>query len=211
MGGTTVVAVPTGSPECKQLRVEAVRARNVVADEVVAPGRVGRAPHRVSRVLPSGQGLVLEVMAKLGDPVDQGQPLLTLDSPDADAAIAACFQAEATERQTKFALQKADLDFRRAKELFTFQGISEKDLLQAQNDQASATSNYEIAQAVRDQTRRKTELLGLRPGELHQPTGGPTPISGMGLGVNLTRGEFRGAVASHSDTTTAPSTTIADP
>jgi len=210
MGGTNVVAVPPDSPQFKQLRVEVVRARNVVADEVVAPGRVGLNPNRVSRVLPPVQGRVLEVMVKLGDSVKQDQPLLSLDSPDADAAIATYFQAEATERQTKFALQRADLDLRRAKESFSFQGIAEKDLLQAQNDQATATSNYEIAQAAREQGRRKLELLGLRPGEFHQPTVVRAPISGKVLEVNVTPGEFRGAVASHSDTTTAPLMTIAD-
>jgi cobalt-zinc-cadmium efflux system membrane fusion protein len=210
MGGANVVAVPPDSPQFKQLRVEAVRARNMTADEVVAPGRISVNPNRVSRVLPPVQGRVLEVMVKLGHFVDQGQPLLSLDSPDADAAIAIDFQGEATERQTKFALQKADLDLRRAKELFAFQGIAEKDLLQAQNDQATATSNYEIARAVREQARRKLELLGLRPGEFHQPTIVRAPISGKVLEVNVTRGEFRGAVASHSDTTTAPLMTIAD-
>ncbi len=210
MGGTNVVAVPPDSPQFKQLRVEAVRARTVVADEVVAPGRVGLNPNRVSRVLPPVQGRVLEVMVKLGDLVDQGQPLLSLDSADADAAVATDFQSEATERQTKFALQKADLELRRAKELYSFQGIAEKDLLQAQNDQATATSNYEIAQAAREQARRKLELLGLRPGAFHQPTVVRAPISGKVLEVNVTRGEFRGAVASHSDTTTAPLMTIAD-
>jgi len=210
MGGTNVVAVPPDSPQFKQLRVEVVRTRNVVADEVVAPGRVGLNPNRVSRVLPPVQGRVLEVMVKLGDSVKQDQPLLSLDSPDADAAIATYFQAEATERQTKFALQRADLDLRRAKESFSFQGIAEKDLLQAQNDQATATSNYEIAQAAREQGRRKLELLGLRPGEFHQPTVVRAPISGKVLEVNVTPGEFRGAVASHSDTTTAPLMTIAD-
>jgi cobalt-zinc-cadmium efflux system membrane fusion protein len=210
MGGTNVVAVPPDSPQFKQLRVEAVRARNMTADEVVAPGRISVNPNRVSRVLPPVQGRVLEVMVKLGHFVDQGQPLLSLDSPDADAAIATDFQGEATERQTKFALQKADLDLRRAKELFAFQGIAEKDLLQAENDQATATSNYEIARAVREQARRKLELLGLRPGAFHQPTIVRAPISGKVLEVNVTRGEFRGAVASHSDTTTAPLMTIAD-
>lgn len=210
MGGTNVVAIPPDSPQFKQLRVEAVRARNVIADEVVAPGRISVNPNRVSRVLPPVQGRVLEVMVKLGHFVDQGQPLLSLDSPDADAAIATDFQGEATERQTKFALQKADLDLRRAKELFAFQGIAEKDLLQAQNDQATATSNYEIAQAAREQARRKLELLGLRPGAFHQPTIVRAPISGKVLEINVTRGEFRGAVASHSDTTTAPLMTIAD-
>ena len=210
MGGTNVVAVPPDSPQFKQLRVEAVRARNMTADEVVAPGRISVNPNRVSRVLPPVQGRVLEVMVKLGNFVDQGQPLLSLDSPDADAAIATDFQSEATERQTKFALQKADLDLRRAKELFAFQGIAEKDLLQAENDQATATSNYEIARAVREQARRKLELLGLRAGAFHQPTVVRAPISGKVLEINVTRGEFRGAVASHSDTTTAPLMTIAD-
>jgi membrane fusion protein, heavy metal efflux system len=210
MGGPNVVAVPPDSPQFKQLQVEAVRARNVVADEVVASGRVGVNPNRVSRVLPPVQGRVLEVMAKLGDFVDQGQPLLSLDSPDADAAVATYFQAEATERQTKFALQKAELDLGRAKESYAFQGIAEKDLLQAQNDQATATSNYEIAQAVREQARRKLELLGLKPGEFHQPTVVRAPISGKVIEVNVTRGEYRGAVATHSDTTTAPLMTVAD-
>jgi len=210
MGGTNVVAVPPDSPQLKDLRVEAVRIQDVVADEVVAPGRVGVNPNRVSRVLPPVQGRVLEVMAKLGDFVEQGQPLLSLDSPDADAAISTYLQAEATERQTKFALTKAEADYERTKDLYEHRAVAEKDVLGAQNDLAQAKANVETSRAVSEQARRKLKLLGLTADKFGQATIVRAPISGKVLEVNVTRGEYRGAVASHSDTTTAPLMTIAD-
>jgi membrane fusion protein, heavy metal efflux system len=209
-GGTNVVAVPPDSPQFKQLRVEPVRLRNVVADEVVAPGRVGANPNRVSRVLPPVQGRVLEVMVKLGDFVEQGQPLLSLDSPDADAAVSGYLQAEAAERQAKFALAKAETDYLRAKDLYEHRAVAEKDVLSTQNDLAQAKGNVETTRAASEQARRKLELLGLKPNEFNQPTLVRAPISGKILDVNVTRGEYRGAVASHSDTTTVPLMTIAD-
>jgi cobalt-zinc-cadmium efflux system membrane fusion protein len=209
-GGPSVVAVPPDSPQFKQLRVEPVRLRNVVADEVVAPGRVGANPNRVSKVLPPVQGRVLEVMAKLGDFVEQGQPLLSLDSPDADAAVSTYLQAEAAERQAAFALTKAEADYQRTKDLFEHRAVAEKDVLGAQNDLAQAKANVETTRAVSEQARRKLKLLGLKPKDFNQPTLVRAPISGKILEVNVTTGEYRGAVASHSDTTTAPMMTIAD-
>lgn len=210
MGGTNVVAVPPDSPQFKQLRVEAVRRRDMVTDEVVAPGRIAVNPNRVSRVLPPVQGRVLEVMAKLGDFVEQGQPLLSLDSPDADAAVSTYLQAEAAERQARSALSKAETDYQRTKDLYEHKAAAEKDFLGAQNDLAQAKGNVETTRAASEQARRKLELLGLKPGEFRQPTLVRAPISGKVLEVNVTIGEYRGAVASHSDTTTAPLMTIAD-
>ena len=210
MGGTNLVAVPTDSPRFKQLRVEAVQVRNMVTHEVVAPGRISVNPNRVSRLLPPVQGRVLKVMAKLGDFVEQGQPLLSVDSPDADAAVSSYLQAEAAERQARFALTKADRDYQRAKDLYEHQAVSEKDFLGAENDLAQARGNAETTRAASEQARRKLELLGLKPGEFHQAALVRSPISGNVLEVNVTVGEYRGAVASHSDTTTAPLMTIAD-
>ena len=210
MGGTNVVAVAPDSPQFKQLKVETVRLRNMVTDEVVAPGRIAANPNRVSRVLPPVQGRVLEVMARLGDFVEQGQPLLSLDSPDADAAVSAYLQADAAERQARFALTKADTDYQRAKDLYEHQAVAEKDFLGAQNDLAQAKGNVEATHAANEQARRKLELLGLKPGQFHQPTLVRAPISGKVMEMNVTVGEYRGAVATHSDTTTAPLMTIAD-
>jgi membrane fusion protein, heavy metal efflux system len=210
MGGKNVVAVPPDSLQLKELRVEAVRVQDVVADEVVAPGRVGVNPNRVSRVLPPVQGRVLEVFAKLGDFVEQGQRLLSLDSPDADAAISTYLQVEATGRQTKFALTKAEADYQRTKDLYEHRAVAEKDVLGSQNDLAQAKANVETSRAVSEQARRKLKLLGLTADEFGQATIVRAPITGKILELNVTRGEYRGAVASHSDTTTAPLMTIAD-
>jgi len=210
MGGPNVVAVAPDSPQFQQLRIETVQRRNVVTDEVVAPGRIGVNPNRVSRVLPPVQGRVLQVMAKLGDFVEEGQPLVSLDSPDADAAVSAHLQAEATQRQAKVTVAKTEAELKRARSLLQFQGISEKDALAAENDAATAQGALETAEAAREQASRKLELLGLKPGGFHQPTLVRAPISGKVMEVNVTVGEYRGAVASHSDTTTAPLMTIAD-
>ncbi len=207
--GTTIV-VPPESPRFQQLRVEGVSERAVVVDEVIAPGRVGVNPNRISRVVPPVQGRVLSVMAKLGDFVEQGQTLVTLESPDAEAAVAAYLQAQAAERQARSALTKAEADYARAKDLYVYKAVAEKDVLSAQNDLAQAKGLLDTALAARQQASRKLEILGLKPNDFGQPTFVRAPISGKVLEINVTPGEYRAAVSFHSDAATAPLMTIAD-
>jgi membrane fusion protein, heavy metal efflux system len=204
-----LIVVPPESPQSKQLRVGPVELAEIPTDEVIAPARVSTNPNRISRVLPPVGGRVLKVLVKFGDHVEQGQALLTMDSPDGDAAVSAHLQAESGERQTKAALQKADVDLRRATDLYEHKAIAEKDLLQAQNDDAAARSNYEIAQAVREQAWRKVELLELKPREFHQPIVVRAPITGQILEVNVAPAEYRAAISFHTDTT-APLMSIVD-
>jgi cobalt-zinc-cadmium efflux system membrane fusion protein len=204
-----VVRIPLDSPQIKQLRVESAQLADLPSDELVAPGRVAMNPNRVSRVLPPVGGRVLTVLVKFGDHVEQGQPLLTMDSPDSDAAVSAYLQAQSTERQTRATFQKAETDFQRTTDLYEHKAVAEKDLLQAQNDLASAKSGYDIAQAVREQTWRKLQLLELKPSEFRQPVMVRAPLTGQVLEVNVAPGEYRGAISFHTDTT-APLMTIAD-
>jgi cobalt-zinc-cadmium efflux system membrane fusion protein len=204
-----VVKIPADSPQIKQIRVEPVRLADLPSDELVAPGRVAMNPNRVSRVLPPVGGRVLTVLVKFGDHVEQGQPLLTMDSPDSDAAVSAYLQAQSTERQTRGTFQKAETDFQRTTDLYEHKAVAEKDLLQAQNDLATAKSGYEIAQAVREQTWRKLQLLELKPTEFRQAILVRAPLTGQVLEVNVAPGEYRAAISFHTDTT-APLMTIAD-
>ena len=204
-----VVKIPADSPQIKQIRVEPVRLADLPSDELVAPGRVAMNPNRVSRVLPPVGGRVLTVLVKFGDHVEQGQPLLTMDSPDGDAAVSAYLQAQSTERQTRGTFQKAETDFQRTTDLYEHKAVAEKDLLQAQNDLATAKSGYEIAQAVREQTWRKLQLLELKPTEFRQAILVRAPLTGQVLEVNVAPGEYRAAISFHTDTT-APLMTIAD-
>jgi membrane fusion protein, heavy metal efflux system len=209
LGNLNVVRIPLDSPQLKQIRAEPIRQVDMPSDELIAPGRVAMNPNRVSRVLPPVGGRVLKVLVKLGDHVEQGQPLLEMESPDGDAAVSADLQAQSTERQTRAALQKAEGDLRRATDLYEHKAVSEKDFLQAQNDLMTAKSGYEIAQAVREQTSRKLQLLELKPIEFHQAVQVRAPLTGQVLEVNVAPGEYRAAISFHTDTT-APLMTIAD-
>ncbi len=209
LSNLNVVRIPRDSPQIKQIRVGPVQLADLPSDELVAPGRVAMNPNRVSRVLPPVAGRILTVLVKLGDHVEQGQPLLTMDSPDSDAAVSARLQAQSTERQARAAFQKAERDLQRASDLYEHKAVAEKDLLQAQNDLATAKSSYEIAQAVREQTWRKLQLLELKPTEFRQPVLVRAPLTGQVLEVNVAPGEYRAAISFHTDTT-APLMTIAD-
>jgi cobalt-zinc-cadmium efflux system membrane fusion protein len=198
------VTVPPDSPQAAQLRIEPVRIRDVAVDEVTAPGRIGIDPNRTSRLLIPVAGRVVAVLAKVGDSVEQGQRVLDVDSPDADAAIAAAVQAEATERQAQAALAKADGDLARTTELYEHRAVAQKDLLSAQNDRAQARAVLETAQATLHQAKRKLELLDLKlSSNSRQVIAVKAPISGKVLEVNVAPGEYR------NDTGT-PLMTIAD-
>jgi len=197
------VVVPLDSPQAAQLKIEPVQVREIPVDEVTAPGRVGIDPNRSSRLLLPVAGRVVTVLARVGDAVEQGQPVLSVDSPDADAAIAGSIQAEAAERQAEAALRKTDADLARTTELYEHRAVAQKDLLGAQNDQAQARAALETARAVLHQARRKLELLELKPGDLRQVVKVRAPISGKVLEVNVVPGEYR------NDTGT-PLMTIAD-
>jgi cobalt-zinc-cadmium efflux system membrane fusion protein len=207
--GIAVVVVPPDSPQAKQLRIEPVRAQAIPTDELSAPARVIVNPNRISRVLPPVQGRITSVHAKLTDNVTEGQPLVTMESPDADAAISAYLQADASVRQAKVTVTKTEADVQRAKNLLPFQGISEKDALAAQNDFAAAQSALETAQATREQALRKLTLLGLKPADFHQGYVVQAPITGVITDINVVPGDYRAAVSSAGDITT-PLMSIAD-
>jgi len=197
------VFVPADSPQSKQLRVAPVEVAEVPADEVVAPGRVIANPNRVARVLLPAPGRITEVKAGLGTAVEQGQPVLALESPDADGAIAGFVQAEAAERQAAAALTKAKADLDRARDLYGVRAIAEKDLLGAQNDLAQAEGSADAARAARAQAARKLELLGLRPTDAKPRVLVRAPINGKVIEVNVAPGEYR-------TDTSAPLMTVAD-
>src|SRR5690349_23769471 len=132
--GPSVVALPADSPQLKQIRVETVQLADMPTGELVAPARVIPNPNRISRLLPQVQGRVTRVMAQLGDHVEQGQPLVELDSPDSDAAIAGFLQAQAVERQAEATLTKAQTDLARATALYELRAIAEKEVVGARID-----------------------------------------------------------------------------
>jgi membrane fusion protein, heavy metal efflux system len=198
-----LVAIPPDSPQAKQMRVEPVRTADMPIDEVVAPGKIVINPNRTSKLLLPVAGRIVSVTAQLGDAVAQGQPLVAVESPDADAAVAAYQQAQAAERQAQATLGKAQTEADRAQKLYDALASSQKDLVSAQNDLALAKAGLETARAAVDVARRKLELLGLNATDYHQRTWARAPIAGKVLDITVAPGEYR-------NDTSAPLMTIAE-
>src|SRR5581483_10235410 len=105
---------------------------------------------------------------KTGDAVTKDQPLLALESPDADTAVSADLSAQAAVTQAQAALVKAQADDDRAADLFAHDAIAKKEVLTAHAVLAQATAAIEQAQAAREQTQRKLTVLGLHPRDFDQ-------------------------------------------
>jgi cobalt-zinc-cadmium efflux system membrane fusion protein len=91
-------------------------------------------------VFPSNQGKILRTFAELGDDVQKGQPLYTIDSPDLVQAESTLIGAAAS-----FALTSKELE--RARALAATNGVSEREFEQATSDQQTAEGALKAARS----------------------------------------------------------------
>ncbi len=186
-----VAIVSIDSPQLAQIRVEPVTMTMVPVDTVTAPGKVEANANRLAHVTLQLTGRVTAVQAKIGDFVRQGQPLLTVESADADSAVSSALQAQATVTQAKSILAKAQMDNDRQKDLFEHGAVPQKEVLSGQAVVVQAQSSVEQAQAAAEQARRRLQILGIVPGSFGQRVTVNSPISGKVLEMSVANGEFR--------------------
>ena len=186
-----LVVIPPDSPMLGQIRVEPVRTADLPTEEVVVPGKIEVNPNRVSHVVMPVTGRVVSVLVKLGDAVTEGQPLLAIQSPDADTAMASYLQAEASVTQAKATLAKAQADFNRLTDLYEHKAVAKKDVLDANNTLTQTKAAMDQVQAAREQTVRRLRLLGLKPGDFRQQVIVRAPLTGKVLEINVAPGEYR--------------------
>lgn len=198
-----VVELPPDSPMLAPIKRDTVKLVDLPTDEVVAPGKIEANPNRVSKVVLPVSGRITGVLVKTGDGVRKDQPLVTMASPDADAAMSAYLSAQASVTQSQAALGKAQADFDRASDLFEHDAIAKKDVLAAESALAQAKAAREQAQASREQAQRRLSVLGLAAGEFQQQVVVRAPLAGKVLELSVVPGEYR-------NDTTAPVMTIAD-
>ena len=200
---TGEVRLPANSPQLQRIKVATVQAARVALDEVVAPGKIESNPNRISRVVMPVAGRVTRVMVAVGDAVTEGQPLLTIQSPDASTATSTYQQTLARLGETRATLAKAEADLSRVKDLFAGRAIAQKEVVSAEAALAQAKSAGEQAQATRDESLRRLEILGVKPGETNPTIQVRAPLAGKILDLSVTSGEYR-------NDTSAPLMTIAD-
>jgi membrane fusion protein, heavy metal efflux system len=185
------VVIPADSPRLEQVRVEAVALGEAAIDEVISPGKLEVNPNRISRILLPVTGRVASVAVRVGDAVQSGQTLLTVESPDADAAESAYLQAEAAITQARAAAAKAQADFDRASDLYEHQAIAKKDVLNTESVLTQTKAAVDQTLAAREQALRRLQILGLKPGSFGQTVAVKAAISGKVLDMNVVPGEFR--------------------
>lgn len=197
------IRIEESSPQLARIRTESLEASMVPVGSVSAPGKVEVNTNRLSHVTLPVSGRVIQVNVKGGDYVRQGQALLTLESADADAAVANYQQAQASITQAKSALTKSLMDYDRAKDLYEHGAVPQKEVLNAQALTVQAQAGVEQAQAMSEQARRKLQILGIAPGSYGQRISVHAPISGKVLELSVVDGEYRNDLST-------PLMTIAD-
>lgn len=185
------VVIPADSPMLKQIRRETVGVAELPTDEVIAPGKIEANPNRVSKVVLPVTGRITSVLVKTGDAVRKDQPLLTIRSPDADAAMSTFLSAQAAVTQAKAGLVKVQSDFDRSSDLFEHNAVAKKDVLSAESALAQGKAAVEQANASLEQAQRRLAVLGLTPGDFKQEVVLRSPLAGKVLELSIVPGEFR--------------------
>jgi cobalt-zinc-cadmium efflux system membrane fusion protein len=130
------VTFPHGTAAVERLAIDKVESP--VERDLLLPGRLTWDEDRTVRVFPPFAGRVTRIIAKLGDRVSAGQPLVEMVSPDFGQA-----QADARKAQSDLALATKTLE--RQRELNAAGIVSGKDLQQAEADHARARAEADRA------------------------------------------------------------------
>jgi len=157
--GEEAGALRLSEAELKSAGIRVGEAKvQAVADQISVPATVQADQSRIAHVAPKVSGRILRVHVRLGDSVQRGQVLATIESMEVGEAQAAYVDARAQ-------LDLAQSSFERARQLFEEQIIAQKDWLQAQAD-------LQKARAAERAAASRLRLLGVG-----RPTGQGDPSS----------------------------------
>lgn len=134
--------VDLASDQLNAVKIEPVGTRGFPVERE-ALGGIDYDEDLAVQIFPPYQGKIITPFANLGDEVQEGQPLYTIDSPDLIQAESTLIGAVAT-----FALTSKELA--RAKDLYATKGISEREMEQATSDEQTAEG---ALKAARDAVR----------------------------------------------------------
>jgi cobalt-zinc-cadmium efflux system membrane fusion protein len=195
--------VPTPS-EWASLTIEPVTEKAFRAEHVTE-GKIAVDEDRSTPVFSPYAGRVTKLLARPGDSVTQGQPLFIIEAADNVQAQNDYIAAMTGLNKAKSALDLAQLQDKRAKDLFEGKAVPLKDyqqtqttLIQAQNDERSAETALEAA-------RNKLRILGLtdddittfrQKGRINPETTIFSPIAGTVVQRKIGPGQYISAGAS---------------
>jgi len=149
---------PTPS-EWATLTIEPVKAKTFRA-EYVTEGKVAVDEDRSTPVFSPYAGRVTKLLAKPGESLTQGQPLFTIEAADTVQAQNDFITAITSQNKAKSALELADIQFKRAKDLYEGHAVPLKDYQQAEATQVQAQNDMRSSVTALEAANNKLRILG---------------------------------------------------
>ncbi|WP_441234859.1 efflux RND transporter periplasmic adaptor subunit [Bradyrhizobium sp. 930_D9_N1_4] len=194
---------PTAS-EWATLTIEPVKAKTFRA-EYVTEGKVAVDEDRSTPVFSPYAGRVTKLLAKPGEMLTQGQPLFTIEAADTVQAQNDFIAAMTAQNKAKSAIDLADIQFKRAKDLYEGHAIPLKDYQQAEATQVQAQNDMRSSVTALEAARNKLRILGFTDetikafqdkGVINREITINSPISGTVVQRKIGPGQFVSAGAS---------------
>src|SRR6478735_4198513 len=195
----------TPSPaEWASLTIQPVTER-AFRPEHVTEGRVAVDEDRSTPVFSPYAGRVTKLLARPGDTVTQGQPLFVIEAADNVQAQNDFIAAMTASNKAKSALDLAQLQDKRAKDLFEGKAVPLKDYQQSQATLIQAENDLRSTQTALEAARNKLRILGLTDdaiatfqdkGRINPETTIFAPIAGTVVQRKIGPGQYVNAGAS---------------
>jgi len=151
----------TPSPaEWASLTIQPVTERGFRV-ESVTEGKIAIDEDRSTPVFSPYAGRVTKVLARPGDQVTKGQPLFVIEAADNVQAQNDFIAAMTAMNKAKSALDLAQLQGTRAKDLFEGKAVPLKDYQQSQATLIQAENDMRSSQTAMEAARNKLRILGL--------------------------------------------------
>jgi cobalt-zinc-cadmium efflux system membrane fusion protein len=149
---------PTAA-EWASLTIEPV-AEHEFRAEHITEGKIAVDEDRSTPVFSPYTGRVMRLMVKPGDQVTQGQPLFVIEAADTVQAQNDFISAMTGLNKAKSALDLAQLQDTRAKDLFEGRAVPLKDYQQSQATLIQAQNDLRSSQTALEAARNKLKILG---------------------------------------------------
>jgi membrane fusion protein, heavy metal efflux system len=189
--------------EWASLTIQPVTVRSF-REERVTEGKIAVDEDRSTPVFSPYSGRVTRLLAQPGDSVVQGQPLFVIEAADNVQVQNDCIAAMATLNKAKSALDLAQLQDNRVKELFEGKAVPLKDYQQSQAALIQAQNDVRSSQAALEAARNKLRLLGFtdeaiatfqEKGRIDPETTISAPIAGTVVQRKIGPGQYVNAAA----------------
>jgi cobalt-zinc-cadmium efflux system membrane fusion protein len=146
--------------EWASLTIEPVALHDFRAEHITE-GKIAVDEDRATPVFSPYSGRVMRLLAKPGDTVAQGQPLFVIEAADTVQAQNDFITAMTGLNKAKSALDLAQLQDTRAKDLFEGKAVPLKDYQQSQATLVQAQNDMRSSQTALEAARNKLKILGL--------------------------------------------------